>query len=65
MSRLRRAIEILEAINEHFKCDQELSPYAQRKRMTIVYIITTVLMLVGLFVACYSFFGSMNLKSKK
>jgi hypothetical protein len=29
MSRIRRAIEILEAINEHFKCDQELSPYAQ------------------------------------
>jgi hypothetical protein len=29
MSKLARAIEILEAINEHFKCDQELSPYAQ------------------------------------
>jgi hypothetical protein len=29
MSRLARAVEILEAINEHFKCDQELSPYAQ------------------------------------
>lgn len=29
MSRLARAIEILEAINRHFECDQELSPYAQ------------------------------------
>jgi hypothetical protein len=29
MSRLARAIEILEAISAHFECDQELSPYAQ------------------------------------
>lgn len=29
MSRLERAVEILEAINKHFECDQELSPYAQ------------------------------------
>lgn len=28
VSRLARAIEILEAINEHFECGQPLYPYA-------------------------------------